>query len=310
MHLADVLRDRSDRSDPSDRSDSSSRSDPSARSRSNLLAAVALLSFAGVAIIYLVAVRTRVGQRIDDVAFNRRSVVTAATTQATDRLLGTVSVASLFVVGGAIVLVGVARRRVVLAIGCGFAMSAAVLTTEALKLSVLGRPQFGVIGVSGNSYPSGHATIGMVLSLGLVMVAPLRLRRMALFAAAVGSAAFGTAVLSSGWHRPSDTIGAYLVSLGWFATMSVVVIQYEHRRGAARPLEPNPPTSRPLLAVAATLAFGLLMFVLWRSVSASGLRTVVWGSPYIAACVMIDVVGILVVGMFYVLDRTSASAAI
>ena len=51
----------------------------------------------------------------------------------------------------------------------------------------------------------------MTLSLGVVMVAPVRLQRVALVVASIVATAFGTAVLSSGWHRPSDAIGAYYV---------------------------------------------------------------------------------------------------
>ncbi|MCU1501724.1 MAG: phosphoesterase PA-phosphatase related protein [Ilumatobacteraceae bacterium] len=263
-----------------------------------------------VAVVYVIAIRTHLGQRLDDVAFARRSVVTAATTRRTDRLLGTISTASLFVFGGAIVLIALARRRLRLAVAVGIAMSGAVLTTEVLKRRILTRPRFGgVYGVAGNSFPSGHAAIGMVLSLGIVMVAPLRLRRPALIVGGLTATAFGTAVLSSGWHRPSDTIGAYFVALAWFAAVSALLVRVEQRSRARPDPAVDPVLSRALLATAAIVVFGLLMFVLWKSVHATGLRTVVNAAPYIAACIAIDVVGLLIVGTFYVVQRTSATSA-
>ena len=280
--------------------------DDRARTRAPRLGALAVASSLLALVVYVVAVRTRLGQRIDGVAFNRRFAVTAAMTRRTDRLLGTVSVASLVAVGLALVVVALARRRPSLAVAVGVAITGAVLTTELLKLRVLTRPDLGDFGgVEYNTFPSGHATIGMVLSLGLVLVAPPRLGRAAAIVAALVSTAFGTAVLSSGWHRPSDTIGAYLVSLAWFSGCSAVLAGHNRKVRPDATTDVDTPSSRPLLLTAATGVFGLLMFVLWKSVGVTGLRTVVFAAPYVAACIGIDAAGILVVGGFYVLQRSS-----
>ena len=280
--------------------------DDGAVQRSIRLAVVAVASSLVVLIVYVVAIRTALGQRLDDVAFARRSVVTTGTTRRMDRLLGTVSVASLTLMGGALMLVAFARRRATLAVAVGVAMLGAVVTTEVLKHWVLTRPVYpDTTGVGYNTFPSGHATIGMVLSLGVVMVAPVHFRRIALVGAAFTATAFGTAVLASGWHRPSDTIGAYFVSLAWFSATSSVLVLIEQRAGARHHPRPEPPPSVPLLVAAAIGVFALLMFVLWRSIDATGLHTVVYAAPYIAAVIGIDAAGVLVVGTYYVLDRTS-----
>ncbi|MCU1396153.1 MAG: phosphoesterase PA-phosphatase related protein [Ilumatobacteraceae bacterium] len=279
--------------------------DDAMRIRRRRLLVVAAVSVVVVAVVYVIAIRTHVGQRIDGVAFRRRSAVTATTTRRTDRLLGTVSVASLIGFGGAIVLIGLARRRISLAVAAGVAMAGAVVTTEVLKKRILTRPELGVFGgVHYNTYPSGHATIGMALSLGAVMVAPVSLRRIAGVGAALISTAFGTAVLSSGWHRPSDTIGAYFVTLAWFATSAALVAERDHRDAARIAAAPEPRPSPPLLIAAAVGVLGILMFVLWKSLSATGLHTVVYAAPYVAACAGIDLAGVAVVGTFYVLQRT------
>lgn len=271
------------------------------------LATVATLSIVMALIVYIIAIRTHIGQRLDAVAFDRRSAVTQVTTRRTDRLLGTVSIASLFGFGGLLVLIAFARRRVALAVAAGVAMSGAVVTTEVLKKLVLTRPDLGVFGgESFNTYPSGHATIGMTLSLGAVMVAPPSLRRLALAIAAFTSTAFGTAVLSSGWHRPSDTIGAYFVTLAWFAGVSALVVSREHALDEERATSPDPAPSPALFGLAAAAVLAILLFVLWKSVSATGLRTVVYAAPYVLACIGIDLAGIAVVGTYYILQRTRA----
>jgi len=279
--------------------------DDDVRQRTARLAVVSAISVAIVALVYVVAVRTHIGQRVDAVAFDRRSAVTAATTRRTDRLLGTVSVASLLGFGGAIVLIALARRRISLAIAAGAAMAGSVLTTEVLKLRLLHRPDLGSFGgVAHNTFPSGHATIGMALSLGAVTVAPVSLRRVALLIAALTSTAFGTAVLSSGWHRPSDTIGAYFVTLAWFAAASAAVANADQREAQRLAAAPDPRPSPALMVGAAAGVFGILMFVLYKSIGTSGLRTVVFAAPYVLACIGIDLAGLAVVGTFYVLQRT------
>ena len=216
------------------------------------------------------------------------------------------STASLFGFGTAWLIVALARRRATLALAVGVAMSGSVLSTEILKRWLLTRPaldNFG--GVDYNTFPSGHATSGMALSLGLLLVAPVHLARAAAVVAALVSTAFGTAVLSSGWHRPSDTIGAYLVTLAWFSATAALLAVMDSRKSSLSPVVVDPATSRPLLFTAAVAVLGLLMFVLSKSIDATGLRTVVYAAPYVAACLGIDVLGIVVVGLFYVQQRAS-----
>ncbi len=278
--------------------------------RSGRLAATAIVSTILAVVVYVIAVRTHLGQRLDGVAFDRRHAVTAAMTRRTDRLLGTVSTASLLGFGGAWVIVALARRRSTLAIAVGVAMCGSVLSTEVLKRWLLTRPTLGDFGgVDYNTFPSGHATIGMTLSLGLLMVAPVHFARAAAVVAALVSTAFGTAVLSSGWHRPSDTIGAYLVTIAWFSATSAVLAVRDARRSPRVSVVADPPTSRPLLLTAAVGVLALLMFVLWKSVGAAGLRTVVYAAPYVAACIGIDVLGVGVVGLFYIQQRASIRSA-
>ncbi|MFN8020816.1 MAG: phosphatase PAP2 family protein [Acidimicrobiales bacterium] len=270
---------------------------------------VSAVAAASVALWYVVFVRTRWGQELDDLAFEGRHAVSTATTRRTDRMLHAVTESSLFLLGGAIVLLALAQRRVRAAVAAGACMSFAVVTTEVLKLRLLDRPSFGgVQGITHNSYPSGHATIGMVLSLGLVMVAAPSWRRPATVVAALVATAFGTAVLASGWHRPSDSLGAAGVALAWFAAGHAVLLWIDVRRPSLRGAadDGDRPLSRSLLVAAAVAVVAFVVYAAVRSIGAEGLHTVRYHAPYLLACAAIDVVGVAVVFVFAVLSAERA----
>lgn len=68
--------------------------------------AAAVVAAAVVAAAYLVFVRTRWGQEIDDLAFEARAAVTPQSTKRTDRLLNAITHDSLAVLGVVVVLTG------------------------------------------------------------------------------------------------------------------------------------------------------------------------------------------------------------
>lgn len=274
--------------------------------RSLLIAAIAA---AVVAVTYVVFVRTHWGQELDDLAFEARAAVTPQATQRTDRLLNAITHESLAVLGAVLVLVAFAQRRIRLTFVVGTCLVGAIVTTEVLKHVLLTRPVYAdVQGWPHNSYPSGHATIGMMLSLAVVMVSTSRTRRAATVVAALVATAFGTAVLASGWHRPSDSIGAYGVALVWFCLGNAVLVATDPQRigapGAAT--SDDRPPSRWLLTVAAVVAAGFLGFELLRSLDADGLRSVAYVPLYIVSCIVIDVLGVAVVYVFAVLTGDRA----
>jgi hypothetical protein len=282
---------------------------PSAQRQVRVALAVSAVAAASVVVWYVVFVRTRWGQELDDLAFEGRRAVSTTTTQRTDRMLNAVTESSLFLLGGTIVLLGLAQRRLRAAAVAGACMSFAVVTTEILKLHLLDRPSFGgVQGVTHNSYPSGHATIGTVLSLGLVMVASPSWRRLATLVAAVVATAFGTAVLASGWHRPSDSLGAAGVALAWFAAGHAVLLWADVRRPSPRGAAgaDDVPLSRGLLVAAATGVVAFVVYAAVRSIGTDGLHTVRYHAPYLLACGAIDVVAVAVVFAFAVLTGERA----
>ncbi len=187
-----------------------------ARWRVTLLVGFGILCAAGVAGLYIGAVRTRAGQRVDEAAIVGRAgdqLVQLTTT----RTLDTISVTSLVAAGMALLLLAVTRRRPRLALGVAVLIIGANVTSQVLKTNLLSRPNLlqrpGAATVP--SFPSGHATVAMSLALALVLVVPARLRVMAGTIGIAYAVAIGGATLTAGWHRPSDIIAAYLIATVW-----------------------------------------------------------------------------------------------
>jgi membrane-associated phospholipid phosphatase len=249
-----------------------------------VIAVVAALLFVAV---YAVMVRSARGQRLDDLAFSARDLVEPDAALVAGEVLSAVTSSTLFVATLAIVLVAVARARWRLAFAAGAAITASVATSEALKHS-LGRPLLVAVGsVDYNTFPSGHATIGMSLSLGVVMVAPHRWRWLATAGAAAIAVGFGIGVLVTGWHRPSDTVGAYLVCAAWFALATAMLIR---RSGAGRPGsatfgEVEERLSMPIAVGAAVVLVGAALVLLVSTFQEQGLDNVRYAAKYVAVCV-------------------------
>ncbi len=116
-------------------------------------------------------------------------------------------------------LIAILRRRAqALAAVCAIELGANV-TTQLLKPALAaqrpGTLLHGIGSIAPASWPSGHATASMALTLSLIVASPPRLRPLV----AAGGAGFTVAVVFSflllGWHFPSDVLGGFLVSMTW-----------------------------------------------------------------------------------------------
>lgn len=170
-------------------------------------------------LVYLVAVRTAEGRRLDDAAEGNLSEGSRAFEETSD-LLDTISLSSLALLGGAIMAIALLRRRPRLALGAGVVVLGANVTTQFLK-AALDRP--GPFGTEAGSFPSGHVTVAMSLAMALVLVAPPALRVAATLLGGAYAIGVGVAVIALDWHRPSDVVGAYLVTVAWTALVAAAL---------------------------------------------------------------------------------------
>ena len=206
------------------------------------LLALAAASGVAVLVVYLIAIRTAEGRRLDDRAKGTLSEQSRAFDETSD-LLDTISVSSLALLGATIMAIALLRGRPRLALGAGVVVLGANLTTQAMKAQ-LDRP--GPFGPRPASYPSGHVTVAMSLAMALILVAPPDLRVAATLLGTAYAIAVGVAVIAVDWHRPSDVVGAYLVTVAWTALVAAVLASPPGpgSSGAAADAEPGRPRRR------------------------------------------------------------------
>lgn len=194
---------------------------------------LAVLTAVNIVLFLLVAyasVRTIRGQMLDTIALAGNDLGRDDLAGPLNTALNAVSVVSLVVVLVVVGLIALLRRRYSLAIMAVVLVVGSAGTSLLLKHSFITRPEFGVDpdrSGAGNSLPSGHATAAAAFAVGLVLVLPPAVRGLASLIGATYAAVVGVATLSSGWHRPSDVVAAYLIVGGWaaFAGLLLTVAQ-------------------------------------------------------------------------------------
>ena len=164
---------------------------------------------AGFVLLYLVCVRTPVGQQLDDAAMRWTAAAVIRDGWA-EALLEALSAGSLLLAGAALAVVTAATRGPRTAAVGAVSGAVVLLGAEVLKL-VLTRPDFSVQALA-NSFPSGHVAAVTGLSVALLLATPSGTwRRAALVAATAAVTLTGAATVVLEWHRPSDVLGSVLL---------------------------------------------------------------------------------------------------
>jgi hypothetical protein len=92
--------------------------------------------------------------------------------------------------------------------------------------------------ISSASWPSGHATAAMSLTLAFVLAAPARWRPLVAALGAVFAVAVCYSFLTLAWHYPSDVLGGYLVAVTWTQLALAGLFALDARRAGGM-LEPT-----------------------------------------------------------------------
>lgn len=173
-----------------------------------LLATLVLFS------LYLVFLRTAPGQRFDDIAFEGRKATRLAARRPATFLVHVLTVPSLLL-GCAWILVDTVRRgwwrTGVVAL---ISVALTVVLARLLK-GVLIRPELVELAYSNsrNTLPSGHTAAVMAVLLAAVSACQSSSRAFLGSVAAVLAAIYMTALIGSGWHRPSDVVAGMALAV-------------------------------------------------------------------------------------------------
>ncbi|MCU7726399.1 phosphatase PAP2 family protein [Actinoplanes sp. KI2] len=188
-------------------------------------------------VVYALAVFTVPGQRFEDAVLRAADAVAGSPEQAAAlNTLGLITVPTAVAGVLLVFLVGALRRRFLLATLAVVAMAGAVVTTELIQRYGI-RPillQHGHRRYD-QSFPSGHTTVATALMCGLVLVAPYRFRGLTVALGLLFATGVGVATVTASWHRPSDTIGATLIVVGYGCATVAVLTKFRRVRPAALP---------------------------------------------------------------------------
>lgn len=98
----------------------------------------------------------------------------------------------------------------------------AIVASQLLKSEVLGRPELLTL-TAENSFPSGHMTVFTAIVAAAVFAVTRHLRAIVALAGGVLLAVVSWQLLTYGWHRPSDVLGALAVGVTSFAAITCLM---------------------------------------------------------------------------------------
>lgn len=193
-----------------------------------------------------------------------------------------ISVTTVGVTGLLLAGIAVLRSRVGLAAGVLVLIGGATVSTQILKNDVI----HALPGNTANSLPSGHATVGVSLSLAALLALPVAWQRFSLPVCAAVGFFFGAGTVIGHWHHPSDVFAALAVCLAWTAVALVVVQAVESLR-SARPhtvATTLPTRAGSFWSALGGIASTCLLFLAWGAQpSTGGLRDLTLGLTAVAA---------------------------
>lgn len=199
---------------------------------------------------------------MDDAALEGRAALSRDNVQNARDLLDTISLASVALLGGAVVLVAAVRGGPILAGVAVVVLAGANTTTQAMK-AVLARPELiedDYPSTIGNTLPSGHTTVAMSIGVAAILVAPRHFRGPVAIVGVAYAAAVGVAVLTTGAHRPSDAVAAYAVVVTWAAAAAWLLVAVRAPMRGPLPVGSSSRFVTPVLVVVG-VAMSALVFV-------------------------------------------------
>ena len=193
---------------------------------------VAAVCGAAVVLMARGAVGTASGQRLDQLTLSGSRNHGGLLSRIAELAVETVSMPVVIALLALTAVIALLRRRPALLLPLASLVLGANLTTQVIKHLLVSREVLGPgIEPTTNSFPSGHSTLAATTMIALVLVAG-RARPLVAPLGLLWSGAAGIGTLVTGWHRPSDVIGAIAVSAAW--TFLVLGVDGLHTRRRLR----------------------------------------------------------------------------
>ena len=193
---------------------------------------VAAVCGAAVVLMARGAVGTASGQRLDQLTLSGSRNHDGLLSRIAELAVETVSMPVIIALLALTAVIALLRRRPALLLPLASLVLGANLTTQVIKHLLVSREVLGPgIEPTTNSFPSGHSTLAATTMIALVLVAG-RARPLVAPLGLLWSGAAGIGTLVTGWHRPSDVIGAIAVSAAW--TFLVLGVDGLHTRRRLR----------------------------------------------------------------------------
>lgn len=216
------------------------------------------------------AVGTARGQRLDQLILSAAQNDHGPITQVIFPALNTVTVPVVLLLLALAAVFALVRRRPSLLLQILVIVAGANLTVQVVKSFVVDRTALAAdIDVTPNSFPSGHTALAISVALALILVCPARIRGLVAILGTAWVAAAGVGTIAGGWHRPSDVLGALLVTGAWTFLLLAVDAALALARtprgpeGLAHPRDARAGRGAgPLLAVLGAVAVAAGMVVL------------------------------------------------
>lgn len=177
--------------------------------------AVAVAALLVGAVVYLLAVRTGLGQALENAALRGADQVDPDVHRIAREQFHTITVTSQVAAALIVALIALLRRQLWVAVAGMAVIFGGQAVTQVLKYHLLTRPELvsGHGGHTENTLPSGHTTAAMSLLFAILIVMPYRFRGVAMFFALTWAVGIGAYTVIIGAHRLSDTLAADAVAL-------------------------------------------------------------------------------------------------
>lgn len=177
---------------------------------------------------YYVSVRTVRGRLVSDASLRGAISSGGSVEDTVEAILDVVSVGSLLGAVALVAVIALLRLDRVRGLASIAVLATSNVSTLALKEHLITRPDLGLDEVAPatlNSLPSGHTTAAFSAVAALLIVLPAAVRVPAAMLGGGFATVTALATMFAGWHRPADSVAAFLVvGICTMAAISIVVV--------------------------------------------------------------------------------------